>query len=40
MDSYYLTREDFDAIKELGLGYQAEEKVNIESQAKAAFTRM
>lgn len=40
MDSYYLTREDFDSIKELGLGHQAEENVNIETQTKAAFTRM
>ncbi|KAK3955503.1 replication factor RFC1 C terminal domain-containing protein [Pseudoneurospora amorphoporcata] len=40
MDSYYLTREDFDSIKELGLGHQAEEAVNIESQTKAAFTRL
>ncbi|KAK3397407.1 replication factor RFC1 C terminal domain-containing protein [Sordaria brevicollis] len=40
MDSYYLTREDFDSIKELGLGHMAEEKVNIESQTKAAFTRL
>jgi replication factor C subunit 1 len=39
MDSYYLTREDFDAIKELGVGPQSEERVNIESQTKAAFTR-
>lgn len=40
MDSYFLTRDDFDAIKELGLGPQAEEKVDIETQTKAAFTRM
>jgi replication factor C subunit 1 len=39
MDSYYLTREDFDAIKELGVGPQAEDAVAIESQTKAAFTR-
>ncbi|KAK0706378.1 replication factor RFC1 C terminal domain-containing protein [Lasiosphaeria miniovina] len=39
MDSYYLTREDFDSIKELGVGYQAEEHINIETQTKAAFTR-
>jgi replication factor C subunit 1 len=39
MDSYYLTREDFDAIKELGVGYQSEELLKIESQTKAAFTR-
>ncbi|ROT43276.1 DNA replication factor C, large subunit [Sodiomyces alkalinus F11] len=40
MDSYYLTRDDFDALKELGLGPQAEEKVDIETQTKAAFTRI
>lgn len=40
MDSYYLTRDDFDAIKELGVGYQSEELVNIDTQTKATFTRM
>ncbi|KAL1841692.1 hypothetical protein VTJ49DRAFT_6731 [Mycothermus thermophilus] len=40
MDSYYLTREDFEAIKELGLGYQAEDKVSIDTQTKATFTRL
>ncbi|OIW27341.1 DNA replication factor C, large subunit [Coniochaeta ligniaria NRRL 30616] len=39
MDSYYLTREDFDYIKELGVGPQSEDRINIESQTKAAFTR-
>jgi replication factor C subunit 1 len=39
MDSYFLTREDFDAIKELGVGPQDESRVDIESQTKAAFTR-
>ncbi|OLN92148.1 Replication factor C subunit 1 [Colletotrichum chlorophyti] len=39
MDSYYLTRDDFDAIQELGVGPQAEERVDIESKTKAAFTR-
>ncbi|KAL8336156.1 hypothetical protein RB601_000132 [Gaeumannomyces tritici] len=39
MDSYYLTRDDFDAIKELGVGYQDESKASIETQTKAAFTR-
>ncbi|RCI16513.1 hypothetical protein L249_2417 [Ophiocordyceps polyrhachis-furcata BCC 54312] len=39
MDSYYLTREDFDAIKELGVGSMAEDKVNLETKTKAAFTR-
>ncbi|KAK4189944.1 replication factor RFC1 C terminal domain-containing protein [Podospora australis] len=40
MDSYYITREDFDFIKELGVGAQAEENVNIETQTKSAFTRI
>ena len=39
MDSYFLTREDFDSIKELGIGPMAEEKVDIETKTKAAFTR-
>ncbi|KAG8405325.1 DNA replication factor C complex subunit Rfc1 [Metarhizium acridum] len=39
MDSYFLTREDFDAIQELGVGPMTEEKVSIESRTKAAFTR-
>jgi replication factor C subunit 1 len=40
MDGYFLTREDFDSIKELGVGPQNEEAVSIDSQTKAAFTRM
>ncbi|KAI0541613.1 replication factor RFC1 C terminal domain-containing protein [Xylaria digitata] len=40
MDSYFLTREDFDSIKELGVGPQHEEAVSIETQTKATFTRM
>jgi len=40
MDSYFLTRDDFDAIKELGVGPQAEEKINIDTQTKSAFTRL
>ncbi|KAH6656865.1 replication factor RFC1 C terminal domain-containing protein [Truncatella angustata] len=40
MDSYFLTREDFDSIKELGVGYMDEELVSIETQAKATFTRL
>lgn len=39
MDNYYLTREDFDFIMELGVGEQDMEEVKIETQAKAAFTR-
>ncbi|KAI8943913.1 DNA replication factor C, large subunit [Xylaria longipes] len=40
MDSYFLTREDFDSIKELGVGPQHEEAVSIETQTKATFTRL
>ncbi|KAJ6442001.1 chromosome transmission fidelity factor [Purpureocillium lavendulum] len=39
MDSYFLTRDDFDAIQELGVGPMTEDKVNIETKTKAAFTR-
>ncbi|KAF2005284.1 DNA replication factor C, large subunit [Amniculicola lignicola CBS 123094] len=39
MDSYFLTRDDYDAIMELGVGPMDQDKVKIESQAKAAFTR-
>jgi len=40
MDEYYLTREDWDAVLELGLGKDDQETVKIESQAKATFTRL
>ncbi|KAH9875098.1 hypothetical protein J1614_004586 [Plenodomus biglobosus] len=40
MDSYFLTRDDFDAIMELGVGPMDQEKIKIESQAKATFTRL
>lgn len=40
MDSYFLTKDDFDAISELGLGPMDMEHVNIESQTKATFTRL
>lgn len=40
MDSYFLTKDDYDAMIELGLGPMSEEKVKIDSQAKATFTRM
>lgn len=40
MDSYYLTKDDFDAIMELGIGPMDQEKIKIESQAKATFTRL
>lgn len=40
MDSYFLTREDWDAMVELGLGPMDESKVKLESQTKATFTRL
>lgn len=40
MDSYFLTKEDWDAILELGVGPMAQDKVKIETQAKATFTRL
>ncbi|KAI1388893.1 replication factor RFC1 C terminal domain-containing protein [Hypoxylon trugodes] len=40
LDSYFLTREDFDFIKELGVGPQDEEQVNIDTQTKSTFTRL
>ena len=39
MDEYFLTRDDWDAILELGIGPDDPETVKIESQSKAAFTR-
>lgn len=39
MDSYYLTKDDFDAMLELGVGPNDMEKVKLESSTKAAFTR-
>lgn len=40
MDSYFLTKDDWDAILELGVGVMATDSVKIESQAKASFTRL
>ena len=40
MDSYFLTKEDFDAILELGVGPMDQENVKLESQTKATFTRL
>ena len=40
MDTYFLTRDDFDSILELGLGEQRMDDVKIESKTKSAFTRM
>ncbi|KGO49015.1 DNA polymerase III, clamp loader complex, gamma/delta/delta subunit, C-terminal [Penicillium expansum] len=40
MDEYYLTREDFDSMLELGLGPMDESKIKLETQTKATFTRL
>lgn len=40
MDEYFLTKDDWDAILELGVGHADMEKIKIETQAKATFTRM
>ncbi|KAL3258197.1 hypothetical protein ABHI18_006232 [Aspergillus niger] len=40
MDSYFLTREDWDALVELGLGPMDESNVKLQTQTKAAFTRI
>lgn len=39
MDSYFLTKDDWDAILELGVGPMDMERVKVESQTKATFTR-
>lgn len=40
MDSYFLTKEDFDSMVELGVGTMSEEKAKLETQTKATFTRL
>ena len=40
MDSYFLTKDDFDAILELGVGPMDQDCVRIETQVKSTFTRM
>ena len=40
MDSYFLTKEDYDAIVELGVGPMDEEHAKVETQTKATFTRL
>ena len=40
MDSYYLTKDDWDAILEIGVGPMDMESVTIDTQTKATFTRM
>ncbi|MCJ1392457.1 hypothetical protein MMC18_005324 [Xylographa bjoerkii] len=39
MDSYFLTKDDWDSIYELGVGPQRVEKVELSTGAKTAFTR-
>lgn len=39
MDSYYLTKDDWDAVLELGVGDMDMEKVKIDTQSKSSFTR-
>ena len=39
MDYYYLTRDDFDALRELAIGSMAEDRVPIDSKVKSSFTR-
>lgn len=39
MDNYFLTRDDWDAIIELGVGPMNEERVDIPSQVRSSFTR-
>lgn len=40
MDEYFLTKDDWDAILELGVGPADMDTVKIETQTKSAFTRM
>jgi replication factor C subunit 1 len=40
MDSYFLTKDDFDAIMELGVGPMVQDRIKIASQDKATFTRL
>ena len=40
MDSYYLTKDDWDALFELGVGPMDMENMKIDPQAKATFTRV
>ncbi|KAF1809182.1 DNA replication factor C, large subunit [Eremomyces bilateralis CBS 781.70] len=40
LDSYFLTREDYEAIQELGIGGMDASKLKIDAPAKSAFTRL
>ena len=39
MDDYYLTKDDWDAIYELGVGPMSMDDVKLDTQTKSAFTR-
>ena len=39
MDSYYLTKDDWDAILEIGIGPMDMEHIKIDTQTKTSFTR-
>ena len=39
MDTYYLTKDDWEAILELGVGSMSMEEVKLDPQTKSAFTR-
>lgn len=40
MDSYFLTKDDWDAILELGVGPMNMDNIKLDSQTKATFTRL
>ena len=40
MDSYFLTKDDWDAMLELGLGPMDESQAKLETKTKATFTRL
>jgi len=39
MDSYFLTKDDWEALQELGVGPCSQEHVSLSTQAKSSFTR-
>lgn len=40
MDSYYLTKEDYDAVLELGVGPMDQGRVKLDTATKSTFTRL
>lgn len=40
MDSYYLTKEDYDAVLELGVGPMDQTRVKLDTATKSTFTRL